>query len=143
MARGQKAFAIGGAVLLFALVLDLTLEKIIADSSIRYLIMAATCNVAVALSLNVINGLAGNDVIEASGLGAGAIQLTADGGDGDDILLGSLNNDVLLGGAGDDVLIGGGGIDVLDPGPGDNVVINSFAAPLVASMPAPLDHYLI
>jgi Ca2+-binding RTX toxin-like protein len=77
----------------------------------------------------IINGLAGDDVIEASGLGAGTIQLQADGGDGNDILVGSVNNDVLSGGAGDDVLIGGGGIDVLDGGPGDNTVINSFGAP--------------
>jgi Ca2+-binding RTX toxin-like protein len=95
----------------------------------------------------VINGLAGDDVIEASGLGAGAIQLTADGGDGNDILVGSVNNDVLSGGAGDDVLIGGGGLDILDGGPGDNVVINSFAAPLqgfdAAVQVLPLDHFLI
>ena len=33
--------------------------------------------------------------------------LTADGGDGDDVLIGSAGEDILLGGAGDDVLIGG------------------------------------
>jgi Ca2+-binding RTX toxin-like protein len=71
----------------------------------------------------VINGLGGDDVIEASGLSG--IQLIANGGDGDDILVGSPGNDVLLGGAGDDVLIGGGGQDVLDGGPGNNVVIQS------------------
>jgi len=78
----------------------------------------------------VINGLGGDDVIEASGLGT-AMQLTANGGDGDDILIGSAGNDQLAGGAGDDVLIGNGGQDVLDGGPGDNVVIASlaFAAP--------------
>ncbi|QEL16354.1 calcium-binding protein [Limnoglobus roseus] len=70
-----------------------------------------------------INALAGADVIEASGLAVGAIQLTANGGDGDDVLIGGNNNDVLTGGAGDDVLIGGPGQDVLDGGPGDNVVI--------------------
>ena len=62
----------------------------------------------------VINGLAGDDVIEASGIEAGSIQLTANGGDDDDILIGGAGNDVLNGGAGDDVLIGGAGIDVLD-----------------------------
>ena len=55
-------------------------------------------------------------MVEASGLAAGAIQLTADGGDGDDVLIGGDGNDVLLGGAGDDVLVGGRGIDVLDGG---------------------------
>ena len=53
-------------------------------------------------------------MIEASGLGAGAIQLQADGGAGNDILVGGDGNDVLFGGDGDDVLIGGPGLDVLD-----------------------------
>jgi Ca2+-binding RTX toxin-like protein len=59
-----------------------------------------------------INALAGDDVVEASGLAAGAIQLTADGGAGNDVLIGSDGNDVLIGGPGDDVLIGGAGIDI-------------------------------
>jgi Ca2+-binding RTX toxin-like protein len=71
----------------------------------------------------VINGLGGDDVIEASGLSG--MLLTANGGDGDDVLVGSPGNDILTGGAGDDVLIGGGGQDVLDGGPGNNVVIQS------------------
>ncbi len=71
----------------------------------------------------VINGLGGDDVIEASGLNG--MLLTANGGDGDDILIGSHGNDVLSGGAGDDVLIGNGGIDVLDGGPGNNTTINA------------------
>jgi len=76
----------------------------------------------------VINGLGGDDVIEASGLRG--MQLTANGGDGNDILIGSRGNDVLNGGAGDDVLIGNGGLDTLDGGTGNNTVIN---APAVAS----------
>jgi Ca2+-binding RTX toxin-like protein len=52
-----------------------------------------------------VNALAGDDVVEASGLTASAIQLTENGGDGDD------------------VLIGGPGADILDGGPGDNVLI--------------------
>jgi Ca2+-binding RTX toxin-like protein len=71
----------------------------------------------------VINGLGGDDVITANGLTG--MLLTANGGDGDDILIGSVGNDTLAGGAGDDVLIGGGGIDVLDGGPGNNVVLNA------------------
>jgi Ca2+-binding RTX toxin-like protein len=77
----------------------------------------------------VINGLGGDDVIVASGLN-GAMQLVANGGDGNDILIGSRGNDTLSGGAGDDVLIGNGGQDVLDGGTGNNVVFN---APVVAS----------
>jgi Ca2+-binding RTX toxin-like protein len=70
-----------------------------------------------------ISARAGDDAVDASGLSAGAIQFTADGGDGDDILIGSPGNDTLLGGAGDDKLIGNGGADVLDGGPGDNILI--------------------
>ena len=59
--------------------------------------------------------------------------LTANGGDGDDVLIGSPGNDTLTGGAGDDVLIGGGGQDVLDGGPGNNVLLNAATpAPHVA-----------
>jgi Ca2+-binding RTX toxin-like protein len=71
----------------------------------------------------VINGLGGDDVIEATGLNG--MLLTANGGDGDDILIGSHGNDTLSGGPGDDVLIGNGGIDVLDGGPGNNTTINA------------------
>ncbi|AMV40907.1 calcium-binding protein [Planctomyces sp. SH-PL62] len=88
--------------------------------------LAATVNITGAEAGNdvlQINALAGDDVVDGTGLAANAIGLTADGGDGDDVLLGGAGNDVLLGGPGDDVLIGGPGLDVLDGGPGDNVVI--------------------
>src|SRR6266516_4459894 len=65
----------------------------------------------------VINGLGGDDVITANGLTG--MLLTANGDEGDDILVGSVGNDTLSGGLGDDILIGGGGQDVLDGGPGD------------------------
>ena len=74
----------------------------------------------------VINGLGGDDVIIATG--SSGMSFTADGGDGADVLVGSLGNDTLLGGAGDDVLIGNGGQDVLDGGTGNNVVIASAVA---------------
>jgi Ca2+-binding RTX toxin-like protein len=70
----------------------------------------------------VINGLGGDDVITASGLGT-AMLFTANGGDGDDVLIGSAGNDTLSGGAGDDVLIGSGGQDILDGGPGNNTIL--------------------
>ena len=76
----------------------------------------------------VINTLGGDDVVEASGLNA-IIALTANGGDDDDILVGSVRADILKGGGGDDVLVGNGGLDILDGGPGDNVVIPSLIAP--------------
>ena len=65
----------------------------------------------------------GGDVVTAAGLQDGVIILTADGGNGDDVLTGSAGPDTLTGGEGDDVLVGGPGLDVLDGGPGANVVI--------------------
>jgi Ca2+-binding RTX toxin-like protein len=70
-----------------------------------------------------INAGAGDDVVDASALAAGILQFLADGGDGNDVLIGSAGNDTLLGGAGDDVLIGGPGQDVLDGGPGNNILL--------------------
>jgi Ca2+-binding RTX toxin-like protein len=71
----------------------------------------------------VVNTLAGDDVVAASALAANAIQLTANGGDGNDVLIGGQGNDTLIGGNGDDVLIGGPGQDVLNGGPGNNILI--------------------
>ncbi len=76
---------------------------------------------------------AGDDVIDASGVAAGAMPLTLDGGDGDDVVLGGAGDDTLLGGAGDDVLIGGPGNDTIDGGPGSNIVLDSFRADTVTS----------
>jgi Ca2+-binding RTX toxin-like protein len=70
-----------------------------------------------------VNALAGDDVIDASGVSVGAILLTENGGDGADVLIGGAGNDNLIGGAGDDVLIGGPGLDTLDGGPGNNILI--------------------
>jgi Ca2+-binding RTX toxin-like protein len=72
----------------------------------------------------VINGLGGDDVITASGLQADVL-FTANGGDGNDILIGGPGNDTLNGGAGDDILIGGGGQDILDGGTGQNVLLQA------------------
>ena len=69
-----------------------------------------------------IDAITGDDVVDGSRLAADAIQLLADGGDGNDVLTGGAGADTLLGGAGDDVLNGGPGIDTLDGGPGNNVV---------------------
>jgi Ca2+-binding RTX toxin-like protein len=74
-----------------------------------------------------INALAGDDVVEGSGLVAGAVGFTADGGAGDDVLIGGAGNDILRGGAGDDVLIGGAGTDVLDGGGDDDIVLQLAA----------------
>ncbi len=68
----------------------------------------------------VINGLGGNDVIDASGLDG--ILFFANGGDGDDILLASAGADSLTGGPGDDLLVGSA-TDVLDAAPGADIVL--------------------
>ena len=102
--------------------------------------LAAQVNITGAEAANdrlTINALAGDDVVEASGLAAGAIQLTADGGDGNDVLIGGDGNDMLLGGAGDDVLIGGPGTDILDGGAGDDIVIQFVASTASSSSPPP------
>jgi Ca2+-binding RTX toxin-like protein len=70
-----------------------------------------------------VNALAGRDVVDASGLAAGAILFAADGGKGRDVLVGGAGNDTLLGGAGADVLIGGPGHDVLDGGPAGDIKV--------------------
>ena len=77
-----------------------------------------------------IHGLGGDDVISAVSLNNSGPKLLIDGGDGNDVLIGSAGDDTILGGAGDDVLVPVGGHDVLDGGPGNNVIfeiIPSFA----------------
>ena len=95
-------------------------------SGVSVLGLAAQVNITGSEAANdrlTVNTLAGDDVVEASSLAAGAIQFTADGGDGNDVLIGSQGDDILHGGAGDDVLNGGPGQDILDGGPGDNTLI--------------------
>jgi Ca2+-binding RTX toxin-like protein len=88
--------------------------------------LAAFVNINAADAANdrlTVSALAGDDVVDASGLATPSIGLTADGGAGDDVLIGGDGDDTLLGGDGDDVLIGGPGNDVLDGGPGDNILL--------------------
>jgi Ca2+-binding RTX toxin-like protein len=70
-----------------------------------------------------INTLGGNDLVNAVALAANLIQITADGGSGNDVIVGSLGNDTLLGGDGDDILIGIAGSDVLNGGAGQNILL--------------------
>ena len=69
-----------------------------------------------------VNGLDGDDVIDASAVPAGSIQLTLNGDAGDDTITGGAGNDILTGGEGNDRLFGGPGIDAIDGGPGTNVI---------------------
>jgi len=75
-----------------------------------------------------VNVVAGDDVVDASGVEASTAKLTLSGGDGDDVMIGGAGDDTLTGGAGDDVLLGGPGNDVIDGGDGDDVEINFAAA---------------
>jgi Ca2+-binding RTX toxin-like protein len=101
--------------------------------------LAAQVNITGAEAANdrlTLNMRAGDDVVDASGLAAGSIQLTVNGGDGADILIGGAGDDVLSGGAGDDVLVGGAGNDVLDGGEGDDIELQSVGADTVTSATA-------
>ena len=64
--------------------------------------------------------LGGNDHVDATALKADAIQLGADGGAGDDTLLGGAGADVLRGGDGNDTVDGNQGADVAILGTGDD-----------------------
>ena len=68
----------------------------------------------------VINALGGNDVVSAAGLPADTVQLTVDGGDGNDQIFGSDGNDQLIGGDGNDFIDGGPGNDAALLGAGDD-----------------------
>jgi Ca2+-binding RTX toxin-like protein len=90
-----------------------------------------------------VNGLGGDDAIDSTGLEPAEMRFLADGGAGDDVLLGGAGDDVLsggdgadvlfagsgdnvaFGGAGDDVLRGEEGDDVLDGGAGDDILIGN------------------
>jgi Ca2+-binding RTX toxin-like protein len=114
-------------------------------SGVSALGLAAQVNITGSEAANdrlTINALAGDDVVEASSLAAGAIALTENGGDGNDVLVGSDGNDVLSGGPGDDVLIGGLGIDVIDGGDGDDIEIQSIGADTVRSATAVGEEWL-
>ncbi|MGB3292800.1 MAG: calcium-binding protein [Phormidesmis sp.] len=73
--------------------------------------------------LLVINGLAGDDIIDASNLAAGAMQLLIDGGEGNDILIGGGEDDTIIGGEGNDFVDGKGGDDRAFLGAGEDVFL--------------------
>jgi Ca2+-binding RTX toxin-like protein len=95
------------------------------DSSVAVTGLAPTVNVTnvdPASDALTINGLDGNDSVDAAQLAADSMVLTLDGGAGDDLLVGGHGNDSLFGRDGDDTLVGGPGQDILDGGPGLNVI---------------------
>ena len=60
--------------------------------------------------------------IDSTGVPAGGIRILADGGLGDDVLLGGKGDDIFLGGGGADVLFAGSGDNVAFGGAGDDVL---------------------
>jgi hypothetical protein len=71
-----------------------------------------------------VSALAGSDAVDASGVAVGAMLLTLNGGDNNDLLTGGDGDDTLNGGLGDDFLQGGPGNDTLNGGgqPGDVLI---------------------
>ncbi|MHC4879724.1 MAG: Calx-beta domain-containing protein [Planctomycetota bacterium] len=67
-----------------------------------------------------IDGGAGHDVLDGTGVALGDVRLLLDGGDGFDILRGTRGGDTLVGGAGNDTLHGGPGDDTLRGGDGSD-----------------------
>lgn len=71
----------------------------------------------------VLNMNGGDDVFTAGNGLASLINLTVDGGDGNDTITGGDGNDTLLGGSGNDVITGGRGNDVARLGSGDDTFV--------------------
>ena len=94
-----------------------------AGTSVSVVGLAARVNIANAEGANdalAVNALGGNDNVTATTLPAGVINLTVDGGAGDDQLLGSQGADVFLGGGDDDFVFGDNGNDLARMGAGDD-----------------------
>src|SRR5262245_14583069 len=71
----------------------------------------------------VLNANGGDDSVDASALSADLINLTVDGGAGNDTIIGSQGADRLLGGDGNDLINGGRGNDVALMGAGDDTFV--------------------
>ena len=71
----------------------------------------------------VVNANGGDDIITAGNGLATLIQLTIDGGAGNDTITGGDGNDTLLGGDGNDIVIGGRGNDTALLGAGDDTFV--------------------
>jgi Ca2+-binding RTX toxin-like protein len=70
-------------------------------------------NAEIANDILTINGLGGDDKISAAALPAATLQLTLNGGSGNDTITGNAGNNLLTGGADNDTLNGGAGNDTL------------------------------
>jgi Ca2+-binding RTX toxin-like protein len=70
-----------------------------------------------------INGLGGNDTINASALPFASLLLSLDGGAGNDKLTGSQGEDSIQGGAGNDTIAGGRAYDAVSLGEGNDLYL--------------------
>lgn len=70
-----------------------------------------------------VTGGEGADTISAAGADAGQARLVLDGGEGDDLLLGSAGADTIFGGTGVDVITASAGDDDVFGGRGDDVAV--------------------
>ena len=68
----------------------------------------------------ILNGLAGDDVINSSSLAAGVMRLTINGGLGNDLMIGSDGDDIFVGGDGNDTALMKAGNDTFIWNPGDD-----------------------
>jgi Ca2+-binding RTX toxin-like protein len=71
----------------------------------------------------VIKGRGGADAIDSAKLRRDAVQLTADGGRDEDVLVGGRRGETFLGGGADDAIFGNGGADTVDTGAGDDIAL--------------------
>lgn len=71
----------------------------------------------------ILNANGGDDKITAGNGLAGLIQLTLDGGTGNDTITGGDGNDLLIGGDGNDLIVGGKGADTAQMGAGDDTFV--------------------
>jgi Ca2+-binding RTX toxin-like protein len=75
-----------------------------------------------------VNGLGGDDAIKSDPAAEALIDITLNGGDGDDflsadaIINGGAGNDFIIGGSGDDVINGNDGDDIIDARGGTNAI---------------------
>lgn len=70
-----------------------------------------------------VNGLNGDDTIDATNLAVGAMKLLLDGGKGDDLLIGGGEDDTFIGGKGNDFVVGGKGDDTAFLGDGKDAFV--------------------
>jgi Ca2+-binding RTX toxin-like protein len=95
-------------------------------SGTGYTISGLSATIAVANSEGAndsvaVSTLGGNDTIVATTLAAGVVQLTIDGGAGNDTIFGSQGADIIVAGDDNDTVLGDGGNDTVFLGTGDDV----------------------